>query len=273
MGSASRKNSGHQANLAYSADIQRPVSSLYFLLPLLVAYEAATLFVAGDIRQADESRVVAFQMLRGLLAIFGATPVYLPGLIVPVVLAMMNIADRGNWHVRPKTLVLMTLECLFLAVPLLVLSNLVGIYTSSLLAGKAATVVAHGSPAAVLQSAADSASPIAARMLLSTGAGIYEELLFRLGLWWVVNIVVADLGKCGERTSWTVMVAISAVAFSAYHYMGAESFAWSTFIFRALAGAYLAMVFLLRGFGVAVGCHVLYNVFAIMQNSANESAA
>jgi hypothetical protein len=268
---AHTRKHARSANQPYSLDIQRPVSSLYFLLPLLIAYEVATLCIAGDIQRADESRVVAFEMLRGLLAIFGATPVYLPGLIVPVVLIMMNLADRGTWRVRLKTLVLMTFECIFLAVPLLVLSNLVGIYTSSLLAGQVGTaVVAHGDPAAILPSVTSDASPIASRMLLSVGAGIYEELIFRLGLWWLVNIVVADLGKSTEKTAWTVMVALSAIAFSAYHYMGVEPFAWSTFVFRALAGAYLALVFLLRGFGIAVGSHVLYNLLAIMQNNANE---
>ena len=56
--------------------------------------------------------------------------------------------------------------------------------------------------------------------------------------------------------------ALSALAFAAAHNVGphGERFDGPVFLFRAIAGVYLAIVFQMRGFGVAVGAHTGYDL-------------
>ncbi len=60
-----------------------------------------------------------------------------------------------------------------------------------------------------------------------------------------------------------VAVLLTSVVFSAAHYLGphGETFNSFSFAFRFLAGAFFAVLFVYRGFGVAAGTHALYDVF------------
>src|SRR5207248_2622508 len=80
------------------------------------------------------------------------------------------------------------------------------------------------------------------------GAGIYEELVFRLIGFTVLNLVLVDLLHFPKSLGILLIVLISAFLFSAYHYLGYEPFRWRTFVFRAVAGVYFGTIFLLRGF-------------------------
>ena len=54
----------------------------------------------------------------------------------------------------------------------------------------------------------------------------------------------------------------SALLFSIAHHAGTpgEAFTWFAFIFRWLAGVFFAWVYVVRGFGIAVGTHTTYDV-------------
>jgi membrane protease YdiL (CAAX protease family) len=97
------------------------------------------------------------------------------------------------------------------------------------------------------------------------GAGIYEELLFRLIIMTLVIIVLADVLKFKMRWAAAAAVVVSALLFSAHHYapIGLDSFSWGSFSFRAFAGAYLGIIFLVRGYGPAAGAHAAYNVMVV----------
>jgi hypothetical protein len=57
-----------------------------------------------------------------------------------------------------------------------------------------------------------------------------------------------------------LMVVISGIAFSFYHYLGNEQFSWKTCLFRSVAGIYFGGIFLCRGFGITAGSHAAYDV-------------
>ena len=65
-----------------------------------------------------------------------------------------------------------------------------------------------------------------------------------------------------ERTATVVAVFVSATLFAGYHYLPgtAESFTWGSFLFRTGAGIYFSLVFVIRGFGIAAGCHTFYDI-------------
>ncbi len=94
------------------------------------------------------------------------------------------------------------------------------------------------------------------------GAGIYEELLFRLIL---LSLLVWGLRKAGiaPGASTLLAVIVSSLLFAAAHHVGPYGEAplmWSRFVFRTLAGVFFSVVFLYRGFGIAAGSHAAYDV-------------
>ena len=101
---------------------------------------------------------------------------------------------------------------------------------------------------------------IAAIPIISfVGAGIYEEMLFRLflfsGLAWLFR--VWEVPSPGLLAG-----AISSVLFAAAHNIGphGESFIPYVFLFRTLAGFYFTLLYRFRGFGIGVGAHAGYDV-------------
>src|SRR5262249_48152598 len=99
------------------------------------------------------------------------------------------------------------------------------------------------------------------QLITFVGAGIYEEMLFRLLLF---SAILTGLRKIGVGRLLPVALAAlsSALLFSAAHHIGpnGEPLEGYTFLFRTLAGVYFAVVYQLRGFGIAVGGHACYDV-------------
>jgi membrane protease YdiL (CAAX protease family) len=102
-----------------------------------------------------------------------------------------------------------------------------------------------------------------AMFVLSVGAGIYEELVFRLAAFTVLNLLLLDV--LGMRRFWAhlLIVAASSLLFASYHYLGDEAFHWRTFAFRTLAGAYFGLIFVLRGYGITAGTHAAYDLLIV----------
>jgi hypothetical protein len=97
-------------------------------------------------------------------------------------------------------------------------------------------------------------------VVLSIGAGIYEELIFRLIGFALIHFVLVDFLSIRASIALPVMVILSGIGFSLYHYWGPEAFEVQTFAFRTLAGIYFGAVMIWRGFGVTAGCHASYDL-------------
>jgi hypothetical protein len=118
------------------------------------------------------------------------------------------------------------------------------------------------------------------RIACLAGAGAWEELLFRAGVFSIVWLGVfrsvalfsssagsASRGR-GRRTADAIAASISAFAFASAHLtvvtrafgLGGEPFVGAVFLWRALAGLALGVLFRWRGFGVAAWAHALYNL-------------
>ena len=221
-------------------------------LPLLVAYHVLILLAnTGSPRQI---RVGSEVWIQELLALLGATGMAVLGALVLIVGIVIFAAERPERiPIRRRYFGWMIAESAVYAVVLaLVIGWTVGFLFSA--APSYATLMAQvGQPSYLL------------KLALSLGAGIYEELVFRVvlvgGLAWAVHRLTA-----WERPrAYAVAAIVGALVFSAVHYLGplGDPFALPSFTFRFLFGLALNAVFLVRGFGIAAWTHALYDVLVV----------
>lgn len=228
---------------------------LWFLLPLLVLYSVGTALYApegGDRLPA----IYAERLLGRFFELFGATGYHLPPLVVIGVLVGMHAAsrDREPFAPEPKLWPWMVVEAIVWAVPLFLLGSL---FSDAERVGLAA--VRGGDGVATLLDG----YPKMAGFVFALGAGIYEELVFRLLGIAAVHTVLAGVFRAGETTATVGAILLTAVGFALYHFGDVTGFTWPRFLFYALAGAYLGFLFVGRGFGIAVATHAVYDVLAV----------
>jgi membrane protease YdiL (CAAX protease family) len=111
-----------------------------------------------------------------------------------------------------------------------------------------------------------------AKLTVSIGAGIYEELVFRLmGIVLLYGLFVDMIGM-GKITGSALAILLSSVAFAQAHFLPGTPFRWNLYLFFCLAGVYLAGVYIARGFGIAAGAHALYDVIVVALSSMEPAA-
>jgi Type II CAAX prenyl endopeptidase Rce1-like len=105
-------------------------------------------------------------------------------------------------------------------------------------------------------------------VVMSLGAGFYEEIAFRVGLFGVGAFAIKRLFGKGPRTAAMIVgwAVLSAMVFSGWHYVGpmSDSFKLQTFVFRAVCGLVLTAIYGFRGFAPAVWTHALYDVWVMV---------
>ncbi len=233
-----------EADHGYWSITRRPLPCLLFILPLLAIYEGGVIWLGGA--AADSWRAGADSWIRTAFTSVGLTDRYFLPILLMMILLGWQAFNPRQWRFHPGVLCGMAFESLVLGVALIGLSKLVDIGFERLDAHPAL--------------AFDRASRMGP-LIGFLGAGLYEETLFRLALIPIVfhtlrllqaPIVIAN----------TLAVTTSALLFSLAHHAGSpgEAFTWYAFIFRWLAGIFFAWVFVVRGFGVAVGTHAAYDV-------------
>lgn len=228
----------------YWNESRQPLMSLVFVAPLLAVYEVGVVWLGPDaVRNGADA------WLRALLRLAGFGQYFLLPCLTVCLLLAWHYLTRRPWRIRPAVLYGMVGECLLLAVVLRMLLELQGGLVKQWTCGLDAPQVATRTPA-VLRNA-----------ISFLGAGIYEELLFRLGL---LSLVVWVAGRCGLKpgTSAAVGVGLANLVFAAAHHIAPESepFCWSVFAFRFLAGVFFSVLFVYRGFGIAAGTHAAYDL-------------
>ena len=246
---------------SYVHRVHQPLQCLIFILPLLLLYQIASALHPWYSEQAANGatyspHVVAFILMLKFFALFGAVGTILPPLAVIAILIFWHLARKDPWDFDPKLYAGMFGESILWAIPIFVIGL---------------AVTRHAAPGfAFLQAAAPPPEatqlPWQTESVLSIGAGIYEELLFRLIAIILLNIILVDIFDIKVQTAIPIIILTSAILFAAYHYLGAEgakSFDLATFAFRSAMGVYLAGIFIYRGFGIAVGTHTTYDLIVV----------
>jgi len=229
----------------YLAATRHPWPCLLFLVPLLAAYEGGLVWMGGP--RPEGLRTGADTWLHWGLELFGLHHLYWTPAFIVLVLVVWSWLRRGD---RPGDLLGlctgMAAESIIFALGLCGVSRGLGPLLDTF-------NIKLAYPARL--------DPAVAQVIIYVGAGIYEEVLFRLllfsGLVWFLR-----LAEMPSLVAVGLAAAGSALLFSAAHYAGpyGEAFNGYTFFFRLVAGLYFAFVYQFRGFGIAVGAHACYDV-------------
>jgi len=232
-----------------------PVYSLALVLPMLLFYEIGIVFVHRAMqarygyRWSDTSDWLIRRFMGGILEALGRNGFFMSGVLIAAVLVVWQIASRRSWEVRLGTLVGMLAECAVLA---LVLAAAVVLLLDPLLV-----------PEQMKKPEASVYEGVTfAEMVFRVGSGVYEEFVFRFVGVGVIALVVSGAFGLKWKAGLAVGVLISALLFSGVHFVGADARAFTavSFISRAFSGVLFGVIFVTRGFGVAAGTHVMYNL-------------
>jgi|KBSSwiStaDraftv2_1062776.scaffolds.fasta_scaffold976031_1 hypothetical protein len=202
-------------------------SSLVLIFPLLLAYEIGVLF-AGRVNGAD-------LVTRVVLDAAGSRAAYLAIYALVAVGFLLWIRHTHRWGTL--RLALAGPVILEAAVYALTLGAVASLIVDRLLG------LGLGAPA----------------VISALGAGVHEELVFRLAL---IAALVALVGPLSPRFAVAFAIAGSSVLFAAAHHLGAHGEPWTAhaFAFRAVCGAAFGAMFWYRSLAHAVYAHVLYDI-------------
>lgn len=244
---------------SYWAATRAPRYSILFALPLLVAYEvlAAVLTRTAAVQVRNGADVMLkrlFITLGGLdgLMVFGAL-LFGTGAVL-----VWRDLRRHGWRLRMRVFGGMAAESVIYA---LLLGTVVGLLTVLVLGGVpilAAAMQVSGAAAAPLD--------LPTRLMISLGAGLYEELLFRVILVSGLILLARRVFGWSAAPAATFAVGLGALVFSAFHYVGAygDPFEAGSFTFRLIAGLVFSGLYVARGFGITAWTHALYDVFLMV---------
>jgi len=270
----------------YWHESSRPLTSLIFILPMLVFYEGGVLILGPQ-----AIRNGADVWLRQLLDLMGLGQYFmLPVLACGLLLAWHHMV-RKPWRLNWTVLYGMLFESLVFGFLLVVIAGWQSrLLATSIAMGPGENAVGTPSDAggvSRLSSATtgdayspgatgDSARRLTATLVAYVGAGIYEEVLFRLML---LPAVWGLLRLCtfSTRSSMVTAVIVTSLIFSGAHYQFdliigtfhwttafGEPFSWFSFLFRFIAGVTFSTLFLVRGFGITAGSHAMYDLFTLL---------
>jgi hypothetical protein len=224
--------------------------SLLFALPLLLLYElleaVAPVRVAGGVVR-NGADVMLTSLFTALLGTRG--PLVFMAVVIGVSLWLIR-RDRSSGPLTLRYFLLMLAESAALA---FAFGIVVGTLTVQVL-GPLRALAAGGVPGSVL-----------ARLTLSLGAGLYEELLFRVVLVALLANGMRLLGA-GRMLSGAVATVVGALLFSAFHHIGplGEPFTLEAFVYRTISGLAFSALYLTRGFGITAWTHALYDVMVLL---------
>lgn len=224
---------------------RRPLASALFILPLLLIYEGGILWLGPE-----AVRNGADVWLQQLLSCVGFSGFLLLPVITLSILLGWHHMTREPWRVSGSVLYAMAAESIVLALGLVVAARLQAMLLSIDMVSVSCQVSVNNLYGGWL-----------GQLIRFFGAGIYEELLFRLML---VPVALATIGLMtrSKPAKFVGALIVTSLIFSLAHHIGphGESFDFYAFTFRFLAGGFFAVLFVFRGFGIAAGTHALYDV-------------
>jgi hypothetical protein len=237
-----------------------PLTSAILVFPLFMIYQLGILLSRG-LNGVDFVTASFVQLCERDL---GNYLIVLSGMLVAYAAILLLLRQRESFD--PKAFVPVLAESAFYALTMGSIILFVMHRFVELVPGLATGF--HGpagssGPAGPLAAAMSSGLNFLDVVVISAGAGLHEELIFRLlgvgGLSWLLA------GAMGEKQAWVAALVLSSLTFSLAHHLGpsGEAFEFAAFTYRALAGVMFALIYQVRGLAVAVWTHAIYDIYVL----------
>jgi len=184
-------------------------------------------------------------LMRQILSAFGMNGFYWIGGLFFIGFLIIYFVQKYSWdefEVYGSYLILMMAESLFWSFFLfLIMSNLHLLLMIS------------------------SGSIMIQQVILAVGAGIYEEILFRVILIYVITKLLGIIFQWETYIRISVAMIIAAGIFSSFHFIGdyGDYFSFNIFMIRFFAGIILGILYFARGFGITAWTHSLYDLIVL----------
>lgn len=220
--------------------------SYLICLPLLLAYEI--LILISQPGQDALIRISVDVWFKSIFNAFGLNPISTTLLLAALFGGYIVYKKRYEMSsIRKKYFVYMLVEALMYAV---LISFTIGFFLGSFL-----NISSDGYLGSLTK---------LQLIALSLGAGLYEELFFRVILVSALIYLFNNFFE-GKITSTLVAAIVAALIFSTVHYMGeyGDTLQLTSFLFRFLFGLALNLVYVIRGFGMAAWTHAIYDLIVI----------
>lgn len=228
---------------SYWSESRRLSMGILLLLPLAAIYQV------GIVESGSEVRNLAELWLTQFISAAGVPAAHLVNglLIGTIVMALFKLDRDGS--VCGWFLVIMAMEGILYAAGMFRGLNL-------------AATTAHHYLTEVLTVGDLGRTSV----LVAVGAGVYEEIVFRLLLLGGGAALLHYVFQWNRAACMCLMLLVSSGLFSLAHYVGmfGESPSMFTFLFRGLAGLVLGTIYILRGVGIAAWTHAGYNVMVLL---------
>ncbi|MBM4008569.1 MAG: CPBP family intramembrane metalloprotease [Planctomycetes bacterium] len=232
---------------------KQPLEILALVAPLIVLYEIGLVFAlrtqGGTLtNSAHEGLLRLFSSLGIDAGRFSLPALALPGVGVIVVLLVWQVLSRRAWTLHIPTVGGMMVECVLFSLPLLVAAQIITRIFPPAAMGEMEGLGTFG------------------KVAMSVGAGVYEELVFRMVLIALLHTLFVDLLRWKESWALGVAVIVAAVLFTLYHPLRLSSGALDLrrVVFFLAAGSAFGVLYVVRGFGIAAGTHAWYDVAVVV---------
>ena len=232
----------------YHHDTKDLWNSVLLVLPLFLLYQVGLLATHGIRNGVDLVTDGLFRLAGGSVLGYVVLNTLLAGAVLAVALA---VSRKGRRPFSRRLYGYVVLESLVYA----------GLMGSVILA-----ILARVPGMRPTLSVAVEQADLVTRVVMSVGAGVHEELVFRLLLFGGLSALLVRWPGWSPGRAVGVSLVVSSLLFSAVHYVGplSDDFTLFSFSYRFLAGALFAGLYAARSFAVAVYTHAIYDVLVLV---------
>jgi len=243
MATAKVKPRGRPAPAAGSGNL---LTGLVLVFPLLLLYQVGVVLIYPMVNGADLLTRFLFQNLRlSRSAYLGYTA------LVAGLFALLVLIFRRRQRIDLKVFV-----------PVLLESSIYALTMGSLIVFVMTRIFGINPRLAV--GLADEG--LVGRLVMSLGAGFWEETTFRLGILGATAALCERVVGMRRFFALAVALGVSSFLFSAAHHIPpyGDPLQLGVFTFRLLAGVFFGLLFWFRGFAVAAYTHALYDIYVLI---------
>jgi membrane protease YdiL (CAAX protease family) len=222
------------------------LTSLILIFPLFLIYQVGVLFTLPMLNGADFVTLLLFGTLGLTLSGYLA---FLAALILVFAITVLTLKRHQRFEGHR-------------ILPILLESTIYAVTMGSLIVFVMTKVMGFNPEL----SASLTQQGMVTRTVMSLGAGVYEEIVFRLGVLNGLRVTLEKAIRLSRPVSVISAFVVSSLLFSAVHYIPpyGDDLAINSFTFRFLAGLVFALIFRFRGLAVAVYTHAFYDIFVLV---------